>query len=83
MSSNLDIILDKITNENIEINCRAIQNLLNKISNNLISLEQIDDITGYKFLFVITKWLSLFLSNYQQYKYDPTLIINVLTFYFS
>ena len=81
MSTNLELILAKITNENIEINCRAMSNLLNKISNNLISLEQIDDIMGYKFLFSLTKWLSIFLLNYQQYKYDPTLIINVLNLY--
>ena len=81
MSNNLDLILNKITNESIEINCRAIQNLLNKISNNLVSLEEIDDITGYRFLFAITKWLSVFLSNYQQIKYDPTLVINVLNLY--
>ena len=81
MSTNLELILNKVTNENIEINCRAMSNLLNKISNNLVSLELIDDITGYKFLFSITKWLSIFLGNYQQYKYDPTLIINVLNLY--
>ena len=81
MSSNIELILDKIINENIEINCRAIQNLLTKISNNLISLEQIDDITGYKFLFALTKWLSIFLTNYQQVKYDPAQIINVLNLY--
>ena len=81
MSSNLDVILNKITNENIEINCRSMQSLLNKITNNLIVLEQIDDITGYKFLFSITKWLSIFLNNYQQCKYDPVLIINTLNLY--
>ena len=81
MSTNLELILNKVTNENIEINCRAMSNLLNKISNNLVSLELIDDITGYKFLFSLTKWLSIFLGNYQQYKYDPTLIINVLNLY--
>ena len=81
MSTNLELILNKITNENIEINCRAMTNLLNKINNNLISLELIDDIQGYKFLFSLTKWLSIFLSNYQQVKYDPTLIINVLNLY--
>ena len=81
MSTNLDSILNKVTNENIEINCRAISNLLTKLNNNLITLEFIDDITGYKFLFSLTKWLSIFLCNYQQYKYDPTLIINVLNLY--
>ena len=81
MSTNLDPILNKVTNENIEINCRAISNLLTKLNNNLISLEFMDDITGYKFLFSLTKWLSIFLCNYQQYKYDPTLIMNVLNLY--
>ena len=81
MSTNLELILNKVTNENIEINCRAMSNLLNKIRNNIISLQLIDDITGYKFLFSLTKWLSIFLGNYQQYKYDPTLIINVLNLY--
>ena len=81
MSSNIELLLNKITNENIEINCRAIHNLINKITNNLIILEQIDDITGYKFLFAITRWLQIFLNNYQQYKYDPALIINVLNLY--
>ena len=81
MSGNLELILNKITNENIEINCRAMGNLLSKITNNLISLEQIDDRTGYQFLFSITKWLSIFLNNYQQYKYDPALIINVLNLF--
>ena len=81
MDNNLLLILNKVINENIEINCRAVQNLLNKISNNLICLEQIDDITGYKFLFSLAKWLSIFLSNYQHSKYDPTLIINVLNLF--
>ena len=81
MSTNLELILNKITNENIEINCRAMSNLLTKINNNLIDLEIIDDISGYKFLFSLTKWLSMFLINYQQYKYDPALIINVLNLY--
>ena len=81
MSTNLELSLNKITNENIEINCRAMSNLLTKINNNLIDLEIIDDISGYKFLFSLTKWLSMFLINYQQYKYDPALIINVLNLY--
>ena len=81
MSTNLDSILSKIINENIEINCRAMSNLLTKINNNIISLEEIDDNTGYKFLFSITKWLFMFLNNYQQFKYDPTLIINTLNLY--
>jgi len=82
MSSNsLDMILNKITNENLDINCRQMQNLLTKISNNLISLEQFDDRTGYKFMFCITQWLFMFLGNYQQYKYDPVLIINTLNLY--
>ena len=81
MATNLELILNKITNENIEINCRAMSNLLTKINNNLIDLEIIDDISGYKFLFSLTKWLSMFLINYQQYKYDPALVINVLNLY--
>ena len=81
MSNNLEQIMDKIISENIEINCRGMNNLLNKISYNLIPLEQIDDTTGYKLLFSITKWLLLFLSNYKYYKYDPTLIINALNLY--
>ena len=81
MSTNIELILNKITNENIEINCRAMFNLLNKINNNIISLELIDDILGYKFLFSLSKWLSIYLTCYQQYKYDPTLIINVLNLF--
>ena len=81
MSTSVELILNKVTNENIEINCRAMTNLLTKISNNLISLETLDDITGYKFLFSLSKWLSIFLGNYQQYKYDPPLIISVLNLY--
>ena len=82
MSSNsLDTILNKITNEHLDINCRAMQNLLTKITNNLISLEQIDDRTGYKVMFCITQWLFMFLGNYQQHKYDPVLIINTLNLY--
>ena len=81
MSNNIEVILNKITNENVEINCRAMNTLLNKINSNLISLEEIDDITGYKFLFSLTKWLSMFLDYYQKFKYDPTLIINVLNLY--
>ena len=81
MSTNIELILNKITNENIEINCRAMYNLLNKINNNIISLELIDDILGYKFLFSLSKWLSIYLTCYQQYKYDPTLIINVLNLF--
>ena len=81
MSTSVELILNKVTNENIEINCRAMTNLLTKISNNLISLETLDDIIGYKFLFSLSKWLSIFLGNYQQYKYDLPLIINVLNLY--
>ena len=62
MSTNLDPILNKVTNENIEINCRAISNLLTKLNNNLISLEFMDDITGYKFLFSLTKLFRKHLS---------------------
>ena len=81
MATNLELILNKITNENVEINCRAMSNLLTKINNKLIDLEIIDDITGYKFLFALTKWLSMFLIKYQQCKYDPALVINVLNLY--
>ena len=81
MSNNIEIILNKITNENVEINIRAMNTLLNKININLISLDEIDDITGYKFLFSLTKWLSMFLDYYQKFKYDPILIINVLNLY--
>ena len=78
MSTNIDSILDKITNENVEINCRAMFNLLNKINNNIISLPQIDDRMAYKFLFSISKWLSMYIMYFQQIKYDPNLPIYVL-----
>ena len=81
MSFDLEKILNKVANENIEINCRAIENILGKITNGLIILEQIDDNIGYKFLFVMTRWLEIFLNNYKRYKYDPTLVINVLNLY--
>ena len=81
MSNNIEQILNKITNENPEINCRSMNAFLMKINNNLISLEEIDDITGYKVLFSLTKWLSMFLNYFQKYKYDQVLIINVLNLY--
>ena len=46
MATNLELILNKITNENVEINCRAMSNLLTKINNKLIDLEIINDITA-------------------------------------
>ena len=81
MSFDIEKLLNKVTNENIEIGCRAIDQILRKITNGLIILEQIDDNIGYKFLFVITRWLEIFLNNYKRYKYDPTLVINVLNLY--
>ncbi len=81
MSLIIEVILNKISHENIEINCRAMSNLLKKIENNLICLEQIDERIAQKFMFSITYWLFVFLDNYQQHKYISTLIINVLNLY--
>ena len=64
MATNLELILNKIINENVEINCRAMSNLLTKINNKLIDLEIIDDTTSNKFLFALTKWFSIFLTKY-------------------
>ena len=55
---NIDLILDKITNENIDINLRAMTNLHNKIQTNLISIDKINEKTATKFLLCFGKWFS-------------------------
>ena len=78
---NIDLILDKITNENIDINLRAMTNLHNKIQTNLISIDKINEKTATKFLLCFGKWFSYYLGYRTQFEYDDTFIIRTLALF--
>ena len=64
MSINIDQLLDKITNENIEINVRNMIIMHNKIQNNLLKLDTLQEKTlMHK---KSEKNLSLFSQNFNQ-----------------
>ncbi len=80
MAENIDTILDKISNENFEINYRAMQNLLNKLYCRLITLDSIPENKMLKFLISLVKWFTYYLTNrgQPQYPYNESLITKVL-----
>ena len=62
MSINIDSLLEKIINENFNINYRAMENIITKISFGLLDLSTISEKQCYNFLFCFIKWFLMYLN---------------------
>ena len=78
MSINIDSLLEKIINENFDINYRAMENIITKISFGLLDLSTISEKQCYNFLFCFIKWFLMYLNFNSQVHYDFTLVKNAL-----
>lgn len=81
MSINIDQLLDKITNENIEINVRNMIIMHNKIQNNLLKLDTLQEKTCIRFLLSFGKWFSYYLHYKDSKEYNDTLIMQTLNLF--